>query len=945
MAIHEIRVFPKDEDSEAEALRQQTRSTFGYDLDVSTARVFYVEDVTDPEAERLATELFTDPLTQSVRLATRQHWQDSHTVEAAYKPGVMNPERESLEAAAGFLGIKPKAVDSAIEYHFAKSIPPEIVSKVVKGLLINETVQHVRRHRPETLAITGKEGPVETIPIRDLGEKGLQSVAEKNNTFLDAAEQKIMQEYFRLIGRDPTDAELHAIAARWSEHCGHKTFNAKLFVNGQEKAPLFTRIKETAHQYFDEDLLSAFEDNAGVFRFYDGQAINLKLETHNSPSAIEPYGGAMTGSGGVFRDILGTGKGARNILSVDIRCLGPLNLPQDQIPPNCFHPIYMQRRTTDGIRDYGNRMGIPTADVELYYHPDFRGKPVIMVGAAGILPEKYSQKGHPEYGDLVVAIGGRTGRDGIHGATFSSGSMTAETATLHSGAVQIGNAIEEKRMSDAILEARDADCIRALTDCGAAGFSSAIGEMGEGIGVRVDINRAPLKYQGLAPWEIWLSESQERMVAAIIPEKYEEFAAICRKHGVEIAALGTFGTPEAKPTLNVTYDSQQLIDLDYDFLENGLAQREMAANWQAPAISESLVAINDWSSLLKNVLAHSNIRSIESTVRQYDHEVQAKMVVKPFTGVHQDMPNRAVVIRPLMDKPYGVVEAHGLNPVLNNIDPYKGSLWAIAEAMSKYVAVGGDPDKAYLSNNFVTATPDEQVMGALDKMVDAIEDGMHALKRPVFTGKDSLSARYIEKDENGNVTDVIDVPPVLTITAIGKIPDVAKTVTADLKKLGSTLVLVGKPDYTGMGGSVFYDIAGATSTRVPKVDIEQLPRTLRSMHKAIQSGEVLACRALGRGGLFTAVSEMAFGGDCGAQLSFDTNADADRQLLNETAGCFVVEVVHSAEADKLFAGTPYQIIGQSVPQKTIKANRDGQELFHEELYELKAAWKPGQEAV
>lgn len=944
MSIHEVRVFPLDKDPEAAALANQARTSLGVELEVSTARVFYVEGLNDADAQRLSAEL-ADPITEELGTGLRTDWHNPRNVEKAFLPGVMNPEAQSLEAAAGFLGIAPRAVDSATEYHFSESIDPEVIDWVVSSLVINKTVQHVRRHCPETLVITGEPGPIESIPIRDLDEVGLRKVAEQNNTFLDAAEQRTMQEYFRRIGREPTDAELHAIAARWSEHCGHKTFNAKIFVDGVEKKPLFTRIKETAGHYFDEDLLSAFEDNAGVFRFYDGTAINLKLETHNSPSAIEPYGGAMTGSGGVFRDILGTGQGAQNILSLDIRCLGPLDLLPDQVPPNCFHPVYMQRRTTDGIRDYGNRMGIPTADAELYYHPDFRGKPVIMVGAAGILPERYAQKGHPEFGDLVVTIGGRTGRDGIHGATFSSGSMTAETATVHSSAVQIGNAIEEKKMSDAILEARDTDCIRALTDCGAAGFSSAIGEMSEEIGVQVDIIKASLKYQGLEPWEIWLSESQERMVAAIIPDKYEEFAAICCKHGVEIAALGTFGTPKGEPSLNVTYDGQQLIDLNYDFLKNGLAQREMVANWQAPAISESLVEVKDWGSLLKLVLGHRNIQSIESTVRQYDHEVQAKMVVKPFTGVHQDMPNRAAVMRPLMGKPYGVVEAHGLNPVLNNIDPYKGSLWAIAEAMSKYVAVGGDPDKAYLSNNFVTAIPDEHVMGVLDKMVEAIEEGMHALKRPVFTGKDSLSARYIEKDEEGNVTNVIDVPPVLTITAIGKIPDIAKTVTADIKKLGSTLVLVGNPDYTGMGGSVLYDLAGATSARVPKVDMEQLPQTLRTTHKAIQSGQVLACRALGRGGLFTAVSEMAFGGDCGVELAFDTNADVDRQLLNETTGCFVVEVADEAEAAQLFAQVPYQIIGKSLAQKSIKANRDGKELFDEELYELKAAWKPVGDAV
>lgn len=936
MPQHEIRVTPEGNDPRAQALMQQAKSMLGLEVELGVTRVFYVEEdgIHEQDAIKLANEFFTDPLVERNEVGDSER-DDPLVVEVAYHRDTMVPQDESITAGVRMLtGKHPAAVDYTEELHFAEGTAAEIIYDVVTKIAMNKTVQEIRRSKPDTLVISGEAGPVETIPVRELNERELEELSAARSMFLDSSEMKNAQDYFIRIGREPTDGELETLAATWSEHCCHKTFKADVFVNGELKEALFDRMANASRQYMGEDIVSAYEDNAGVFMFYEGMCINIKLETHNSPSALEPYGGAMTGSGGVFRDVMGTGQGAKVILSIDIFCFAPPDMNPELLPENCLDPAYLQQRVIDGVRDYGNRMGIPTANGSVHYDEDFRAKPTVMVGALGIMPEQYARKGHAEAGDLVVAVGGKTGRDGVHGATFSSGSMTAETAGKHSSAVQIGNAIEEKRTSDALLEARDAGCIRALTDCGAAGFCSAIGEMGEEIGVQVDLSKAPLKYEGLSPWEIWVSESQERMVAAIDPEKYDEFVAICNKHDVEASNLGTFGTVGDEPKLQVNYGEQSVVDLHYDFLKNGLTKRRMVAEYKQPEIAEIKPGQVDWDETIKKILAHGDIASKEKITRQYDTEVQANSVIKPYAGVHRDAPNDAVVLAPIPGKPYGLVTAHGMNPRLNNYDPTRGTKWAFAEAMANYVAAGGNPDKANLVNNFVTATPDAHVMGVLDKMIDAEVECIHAIKRPVISGKDSLSSRYKNKDGT-----VIDIPPVLTFTVSGGIDDIEKTVTTDIKKANSALVMVGKADYEAMGGSVFHEVSNGSSANIPDIDLEQLPKTLQAVHAAEQTGKVLACHDVSEGGIITTVFEMCSGGDCGAVLQLSDELNPENELYNETAGCFVVEVADAATAAELFADVPHRVIGSTKRAKTITAYHGKGQLFSADLDELKAANK------
>lgn len=944
--IHEIRMFPlgPDMDSAASAVSHQARLLLGETVDVRTADVFYVEGVTTEEAERLAATLWSSPLTHQTAVEPRADWQNPNRVEIRYKNGVLNPDGAAILHAAGSLGIRPTAVDSGREHIFPAGTPEDVREAVISRILVNETVQEVRAKAPETLVTGGEAAPVRTIRLRGVPPEELAEMSKKESLHLNGDEMKVMQGHAEEIGRDLTDVEVQFLAARWSEHCCHKTFGAKLTVNGQAKDPLFKRIKDTARAQpaYERDVVSAFHDNAGVITFFGGYVIAGKVETHNSPSAIEPYGGAMTGTGGVLRDIAGTGRGFKNILSTDMFCFGELDLPsrvtKDAVllaPPGAHDARYLQQRVGDGVRDYGNPMGVPTANGSIHYHPDFRAKPSVIVGAYGIAPEEYAQKGHPEIGDFVVTVGGRTGRDGIHGATFSSGAMTAETATINGSSVQIGDPIQEQKMFRALLEARDLGLVRAITDCGAAGFGSAIGEMAEGIGVDFDLARAPLKYAGLAPWEILMSESQERMVLAVDPNKLEELQAVCAKWNVEAAALGIF---DGNQRFTARYKGDVVADFDYEFLTNGLPQREMVANWVKPQFAERQVTVTDYVEAITKVLGHGDVCSKQPLVDQYDKSVQGITVQMPYGGKHRDAPSDAVVQTPILGKKYAFVQAHGMNPKLNTIDPYNGSVWAAAEALSNYVAAGGDPrQKVALINNYITAVPNEQTLGALDMMVDAVNDFQRATDIPVVSGKDSLSGTL--KGQDGEQD--LHIPPTLTISVMGGVEDVGKTMTTHIKRAGSTLVLVGKPDYSGMGGSVLHDIYDGESRQVPQVDLEQLPKTLDAVHDAIRSGKVRAAHDISEGGLSTAVAEMLFGSDYGAILDLDDReVDLTRQLFNETAGCFVIEVDSPQEAAELFGNVPHRVIGRTTGYgNDFVIRNNGAFLTSVPVDELKAAWK------
>lgn len=911
-----------------------------------TVKVYRFEGL-DPRAIDDLARIITDA-NQTYRVDSPVVTDADAFVEIAYKPGVMNPEAASLVKFARDRGhASVVAADSSVEYHFYGEIAESELDTIVGRLLMNKAVQMKVEEEPQTLVIQAIAGSILIIPIRTMDDDELMSLS-KDKLFLNLDEMRVIRSHFRMLGRNPTDGELETLAQTWSEHCSHKTFRASLIVGGVEKPPLITRLKQTATRHFGTEVVSAFEDNSGVMRFYDGFAICAKVETHNSPSAIEPYGGAATGSGGVFRDIMGTGQGAKVIASTDMFCFAPPDFPDADLPSGCLRPDYLLRRVVAGVRDYGNRMGIPTCNGSVHFHPDFCAKPTVIVGAYGILPVARAKKGVPQPGDLIVALGGRTGRDGIHGATFSSGEMTERTASVNSSAVQIGNAIEEKRMADAIIVLRDRGLIQAVTDCGAGGFASAIGEMGSALGVHVTLEHAPLKYAGLAPWEIWLSESQERMVLAIRPDDVSTVLAVCKDHNVEGVVLGHF---TGNRMLLVTYNGEKLCDLSMEFLHDGLPQRVMAANWVRHSVAEPALSVpkdsGQWTRHYLNVMGHPNVCSKEPFVRMYDHGVQGTSALPPFTGVHGDGPSDAVVLRPLLGKPYGLVVSHGLNPILNRIDPYWGSVSAAVEAIANLVAVGGDPSPGAvgLIDNFIWPFPDEHSLGGLDKAVNGCVDVMNAFGHPFISGKDSLSGTY----RSGN--RVIRIPPVLCVSAFGRIPDVHRTISADFKSSESIIVLVGTIDAVSFGGSVFYDTLGFVGNQLPKPDLAVLPEMFRRLHRLIASGAVLAAHDISEGGLAAALAEMCIGGDVGAMVNMlsdrkdEDSSNALGMLFAETSGCFLLELPRGTYDREMFAGIPHSILGMTCRARIIAARWGDTELFQVPIAELKRAWQAPMEKV
>lgn len=890
-------------------------------------KVYRLEGISLKEAKLLTEKLLSENINQKYTINKPI---TTKVIEIAYKPGVMNPETASIIKAASDLGIKLLACDSSTEYVFNAN-KDKALKIIQEQKVFNPLIEHIVTEEPQTLIVKGKPGKTQTIKIRQISDSELMEMS-KDKLFLNLDEMKNIQKYFQDLKRDPTDLELETLAQTWSEHCVHKIFKAKIVLDGQEKEPLFSRLKKEALKH-DKNIVSAFVDNAGVMDFYDGLALNGKAETHNAPSAIEPYGGAMTGSGGVFRDVVATGQGAKAVVSTDIFCLAPPDMDKSKLPSGTLPPDYILKRVVTAVKDYGNRVGIPTNNGSFHFHDDYRAKPVILVGAYGILPKEKAQKGFPKKGDIAVVVGGRTGRDGIHGATFSSGEMSERTIQVNATAVQIGNAIEEKRSFDAILEARDKDLIRMVQDVGAGGFSSAIGETGEDLGVKVHLEEAPLKYPGLSPWEIWISESQERMVIVLPKKNLKKFLAICQKYNVEATPVAEF---DGSKRLQVYFNKEKVGDLDMKFLFGGLPQRVMKASksskdkMQSSKFGRVPRLEKEWIDILEKVLANGNINSKEPVLRMYDHNVQGTTALHPFIGVGMDGPSDASVVKPILEKPYGLIVAHGLNPVLNKIDSYWGSIWAATEAVSNYTSVGGDYKEACLINNYIWPFPDEEWLGKLDTCVDAVVDFMKVLQIPVISGKDSLSATYRSKNL------VLHVPPTLCISIFGKIPDVKKTVSSDFKKIGSTIVLVGKQDLDGMGGSAF--LCAVNSKWVervegPKVDLKILPQVLDKIHLAIKSGQVLACHDVSEGGLITAIFEMCVGGNCGVNIKTDNSPV--NFLFNETVGCFIVEVANEAAAKKIFAGVPYQILGKTQEEEKIVVDK----LFAASLDKLQTAWQ------
>ncbi|MBV8381645.1 MAG: phosphoribosylformylglycinamidine synthase, partial [Planctomycetaceae bacterium] len=741
-----------------------------------------------PAAEAILVDP-VDPVAETVTPRPCDHaWdQPEAVVHVLPKPGVTDPEAHSALTILREIGFAADDVRTIRTYQVEG--PAGALSRLIQRVLANDAVEQAVVGRLPFRQL-GQGCPYRfhrvEVPIRAMDDAALGHLSTSGQLFLSLAEMQTIRRHFAGLGRDPIDCELETLAQTWSEHCSHKTFRGRIEFEGRVIDDLLkqTIFKATRDLGLDW-IVSAFADNAGVVRFDDDVDVCFKVETHNHPSAIDPYGGANTGLGGVIRDVLGTGLGAKPICNTDVFCVAPPDLPPDALPQGVPHPRRVLKGVVAGVRDYGNRMGIPTVNGALVVDRDFLANPLVFCGTVGVIPRGCSSK-RVEPGDRIVVIGGRTGRDGIHGATFSSAELTGASEAISGGAVQIGNAITEKMVLDVLLQARDRRLFRAITDCGAGGFSSAVGEMAEPFGAEVDLDRAPLKYEGLSYTEVWISEAQERMVLAVPPESWPELRALCAREEVEATDLGRFVD---SGRLTLRFHGETVADLSMEFLHRGRPAVVRSASYTPPP--ERPLALPDhpgadYTADLIAILESWDVCSKEWIVRQYDHEVQARTVVKPLVGARDDGPGDASVVLPVRGSTRGLAIACGINPRYGRLDPYAMAGCVIDEAIRNCVAVGADPARIALLDNFCWGNTDRpEALGSLVLAARGCHDLALAYGTPFISGKDSLNNEYTHEGQS------LAIPPTLLISAMGQVPDVRTCVTMDLKEPGNVLLLAG----------------------------------------------------------------------------------------------------------------------------------------------------------
>ncbi len=893
--VHRIEVYARnagDDPTGAGLLGEIHQLGFREVTEVRAARLFLLqgaEDVLTPEnLRRIAEEVLIDPVTEGYHIdgGEAEAAEAGALIEVHLKPGVMDPVATSCETAiADMLGSEGAVeVRTGRKYRLLGGASAETARRIAKRLLVNDSIE-TGHFAPFVPAEFPHGRPYEFklthVPIRELTDEQLRELSRQGHLFLDLREMQAIQNYFRSLEREPTDAEVETLAQTWSEHCVHKTLKATVeytFVDrrkapreaGTAAAPAIIEnlVKSTIFKStMDLNLpwaLSVFKDNAGVIAFDDEHAVCFKVETHNRPSAIEPYGGAATGIGGVIRDVIGTGLGARPFANTDVFCFADPNTPLEALPTGVIHPRRTAQRVVAGVRDYGNRMGIPTVNGAVYFDQRYIGNPLVFCGTVGIMPRRFAEKGQAQAGDRIVVIGGRTGRDGIHGATFSSDVVTTSHADEFSHAVQIGNAITEKKMLDVILQARDAaggPLYHAMTDCGAGGLSSAVGEMGEKVGAAVELHRVPLKYEGLSYDEIWISEAQERMVLAVPPEKVEALLELCAAEDVEGTDIGVF---DGTGKLTLRYRDQTVAQMDMAFIHDGIPRPTRRAVYTPPSVTEPAIAAPkdavEYTATLHRLLTLPTIASKHWIIRQYDHEVQGGTVIKPLVGAVQDGPSDAAVVRPMLGSSRAVALAVGCQPRFGDIDPYQMALNGIDEALRNIVCVGGNPERTAILDNFCwPKCTDPQNLGALVRACQACYDGALAFRTPFISGKDSLSNEFIsDKGER------IQIPYTLLISALSVVEDAHKCITMDAKQAGNHLVVVGLTKRE-LGGSRYYELHGQTGASVPHVDLAAAPGVLRTVAELIGRGLVRSAHDPSEGGLAVALAEMLFAGGLGGE--------------------------------------------------------------------------------
>ncbi len=906
-----------------------------------TARLYFLSH--DPGTEslhRLCAFLLADPVVETARwqLIDPDGRQEAaatgagHAVEVSYRPGVTDIPARELAKGMVEIGLPRCDVATGIRYDLAGELSGDEVRALARKLLCNATVQHyalgpIAPPFGIDEEVFAGDQIAERIEISRLGDDALQALSKRRLLSLDLAEMRTIQSFYRALGRNPTDVELETLAQTWSEHCVHKTFKAKIHFTWRNADGTLRQeqvidgllrdlIKKATDTLNPPWLRSAFVDNAGIIEFDETYDLAFKVETHNHPSALEPFGGANTGVGGVVRDI--SGVSARPIATTDVLCFGPQDFPNDQVPDGVLHPRRIAAGVVAGIGDYGNKLGLPTVNGAVIYDEGYLGNPLVFCGCAGLLPHGK----HPtqsQRGDLIVALGGRTGRDGIHGATFSSAELSHDTHETAGSAVQNGDPITEKGLIEVVELARDRGLYTAITDCGAGGFSSAVGEMGEKLGVEVELTNAPLKYAGLTPWEIWISEAQERLVLAVPPAHLAEMQALCDLWDVELSVLGHF---TGDGDLHVKYAGRTVAQLPMAFLHDGLPRRSMSALYQEPAANEGAapVELHDPTGILLQMLSHPSIASKEAIVRRYDHEVRGGTLVRPFTGPQMDGPADAAVLKPLGTWHHSKAFAlsNGINPLLGKRDPYAMAVSAVDEAVRNAVAVGADPDRIAILDNFCWGNPTlPDRLGTLVRTCQGCYDAAMEYRTPFISGKDSLFNEF-----NGK-----PIPGTLLISAIAIVPEMERATTSHLKQPGNRLYLLGetRPE---LGGSLLHhllDIEDGTAPQMPPAPLNRY----RLLHQAIRAGWVQSAHDCSEGGVAVALAEMALGGRLGASVDLPGSDVAAVALFAESNGRLLLEVrpEDAGALEAHFAAETLQAIGTVTAAQQVMIRHGGRTVI------------------
>ena len=989
---HRLEITLKSDlfDAEGEKIRQKAADYLGIKLDkVRTVQVVIIDaDFTKDQLETVQHEVFTNPVTQVSSFDPLDLYFD-WTIWVGFRPGVRdNPGSTAIEAIEDVLKLKfgaKAAVYTSRRYCLeGRALTREDVTNIAGELLANDIIQQWKVY-PKTewdpkIGIglilprvkLDHKPTVTTISVES--DAVLQAVSDQRSLALNPADIPTVRAYFidpvvqqarAAVGlSDPTDIELEYISQARSDHCNHNTFQGVFEYHDVETGEiqrvdnLFKTCIQAPTLALKEKkpwVVSVLWDNAGVGRFDEDHYYTITGETHNSPSNMEAYGGAITGIVGVYRDPMGTGLGSRLIMGSYGYCVGPRDYTGGLKPR--LHPRRLLDGVIEGVRDGGNKSGIPTTFGQVLFHPGYMGKCLVFVTALGLMPARVnglpSELKKTSPGELVIMCGGRVGKDGIHGVTASSEIYSANTPAGH---VQIGDPYTQKKMHDFLLEARDKGLIRFITDNGGGGLSSSVGESALfSNGCEIQLEKVPLKYDGLDQWEIWISESQERMTIAVTPDHLEQFMALSRRHAVESTVIGRY---TATGKLHITYNGKTCAYVDLDLLTGRFPQWEFEAVWQPPesrGMTEPVLgAPTDYRTLLLDLMGRPNICSREWITRQYDHEVQGSSVIKPLVGAGRDVNSDASVLRPVLTSSKGLAFAQALMPSYSAIDAFHMTTCTIDEAVRRLLAVGADFDQIGGVDNFCwpniqyhrQKNPDGKLKAAqLVRSCRALREMCLAYEIPLLSGKDSM---YVDGHLSGpyNESHKVSAPPTLQFATTAVVKDLQKCVTMDCKMAGDLVYIIGTTR-NELGGSEYYEHLGYTGLNVPKVNAAECIKTYKALGKAVDGELAASIHGIYRGGLGVHLAMVAMGGNLGMDVDLGAvpargTLRNDTLLFSESGGRFIVTVnpFNKTKFETIFKDLACACIGKVTGEPNLVI-RDlaSMVLLSVSVADLKSAWK------